>query len=65
MRQSYEPLLYKYGVDVSFLGHVHGYERTNPVYNYTVDECGPVHITIGKDHCKPLEQPRHSVFSSR
>lgn len=28
-------------------GHVHAYERTNPVYDYTVNKCGSVHITIG------------------
>ena len=28
-------------------GHVHAYERSTPVFNYTVDPCGPVHITIG------------------
>ena len=28
-------------------GHLHAYERTNPVFNYTVDQCGPVHITMG------------------
>ena len=28
-------------------GHVHAYERSHPVYNYTVDLCGSVHITIG------------------
>lgn len=29
-------------------GHVHAYERSTPVYNFTVDLCGPVHITIGR-----------------
>lgn len=28
-------------------GHVHAYERTTPVYNYNVNLCGSVHITIG------------------
>ena len=28
-------------------GHLHAYERTNPVYNYTVNQCGTVHITMG------------------
>ncbi len=27
--------------------HVHAYERCNRVYNYTVDPCGPIHVTIG------------------
>ena len=28
-------------------GHVHSYERTNPVYNYVNNQCGIVYITIG------------------
>lgn len=28
-------------------GHVHAYERSAPVNNFTVDPCGAVHITIG------------------
>ncbi|KAK0606663.1 hypothetical protein LWI29_002322 [Acer saccharum] len=47
MRVAMEDLLYKYGVDVVFNGHVHAYERSNRVYNYTLDPCGPVHITVG------------------
>ncbi|KAH9680774.1 Purple acid phosphatase 15 [Citrus sinensis] len=35
------------GVDVVFNGHVHAYERSNRVYNYTLDPCGPIHITVG------------------
>lgn len=42
-----EPLLYEVGVDVVLTGHVHAYERTWPVYNWTLDDCGPVHITLG------------------
>ncbi len=45
--QAYEPLLYKYGVDLVFNGHQHAYERSKPVYNWTLDDCGPMHITIG------------------
>lgn len=26
---------------------VHAYERSNRVYNYTLDPCGPVHIVVG------------------
>ena len=26
---------------------VHAYERSNRVYNYQLDPCGPVHIVIG------------------
>ncbi|KAL3726695.1 hypothetical protein ACJRO7_031577 [Eucalyptus globulus] len=47
MRVAMEDLLYSYGVDVVFNGHVHAYERSNRVYNYTLDPCGPVHITVG------------------
>eukprot|EP01018_Ginkgo_biloba_P037585 Gb_29486 [translate_table: standard] len=47
MRQEMEELLYKYGVDVVFNGHVHAYERSNRVYNYTLDPCAPVYITVG------------------
>eukprot|EP00257_Ricinus_communis_P016035 XP_015574077.1 purple acid phosphatase 15 isoform X2 [Ricinus communis] len=47
MRVAMEELLYKYGVDMVFNGHVHAYERSNRVYNYTLDPCGPVHITVG------------------
>lgn len=42
-----ETLLYENGVDLVFNGHVHAYERTFPVYNFTLNECGPVHITVG------------------
>eukprot|EP01018_Ginkgo_biloba_P037583 Gb_25900 [translate_table: standard] len=47
MRQEMEELLYKYGVDVVFNGHVHAYERSNRVYNYTLDPCAPIYITVG------------------
>jgi len=47
MQSTVEPLLYMYGVDIILVGHVHAYERTQPVYNNTVDVCGPIHITIG------------------
>lgn len=47
MREAMETLLYENGVDVILNGHLHEYERTNPVYNFTVDQCGPVHITMG------------------
>ncbi|KAL3506400.1 hypothetical protein ACH5RR_031782 [Cinchona calisaya] len=47
MKVAMEEILYKYGVDIVFNGHVHAYERSNRVYNYTLDPCGPVHIAIG------------------
>ena len=27
--------------------HVHAYERHNRVFNYTLDDCAPYHVTIG------------------
>ncbi|XAR58729.1 Acid phosphatase [Bertholletia excelsa] len=47
MRVEMEELLYSYGVDIVFNGHVHAYERLNRVYNYTLDPCAPVYITVG------------------
>ncbi|XP_054805563.1 purple acid phosphatase 23 isoform X2 [Prosopis cineraria] len=47
MRLEMEALLYQYSVDIVFTGHVHAYERMNRVYNYTLDPCGPVYITVG------------------
>ncbi|KAK1261252.1 Purple acid phosphatase 23 [Acorus gramineus] len=47
MRQEMEALLYHHGVDIVFSGHVHAYERMNRVYNYTLNPCGPVYITVG------------------
>ncbi|CAM8902033.1 unnamed protein product [Rhodiola kirilowii] len=47
MRVAMEELLYSYGVDVVFNGHVHAYERSNRVFNYKLDPCAPVYITIG------------------
>eukprot|EP01064_Diplonema_japonicum_P020314 TRINITY_DN2955_c0_g3_i2.p1 TRINITY_DN2955_c0_g3~~TRINITY_DN2955_c0_g3_i2.p1 ORF type:complete len:710 (+),score=161.77 TRINITY_DN2955_c0_g3_i2:54-2183(+) len=38
--QVFEPLMYKYGVDIIFSGHVHNQERTLPVFNKTV-QAGP------------------------
>ncbi|CAI0437042.1 unnamed protein product [Linum tenue] len=47
MKVAMEDLLYKHGVDMVFNGHVHAYERSNRVYNYELDPCGPVYITVG------------------
>jgi acid phosphatase type 7 len=46
-RRQYEPLLYKYGVDIVMNGHIHAYERTFPMYNNTVDPCGITHLILG------------------
>ncbi len=47
--RSYEPLFNQYGVDILLHGHVHSYERTNPVIQYAQDPtgCAPTYITIG------------------
>ncbi|MEW5302572.1 MAG: hypothetical protein WDW36_005342 [Sanguina aurantia] len=59
-RQSLEPLFFQHGVDIYMAGHVHSYERSNKVNNYTVDACGP-------DTTLPLSltlhpQPPYSAF---
>lgn len=36
VQQAFESLFHQYGVDVYFDGHVHGYERTYPVYQSQV-----------------------------
>ena len=36
VQQAFEPLFYKYSVDLFVVGHVHNYERMYPVYNDTV-----------------------------
>ncbi len=33
MREQFESLFYQYKVDIELYGHVHSYERMNPVYN--------------------------------
>eukprot|EP00891_Asterochloris_glomerata_P007273 jgi/Astpho2/7273/fgenesh1_pg.00113_%23_79_t len=47
MRKAMEQLLYDNGVDIFFSGHIHAYERTNRVFNYTLDPCGIAHIMVG------------------
>lgn len=32
---------------------MHAYERINPVYNFTLDPCAPVHITVGDGGREP------------
>ncbi|GAX77671.1 hypothetical protein CEUSTIGMA_g5114.t1 [Chlamydomonas eustigma] len=43
----YEDLFFQSGVDLILNGHVHAYERTHPMYQYSRNECGPVHVVIG------------------
>lgn len=47
MRESMEPLMLKYGVNIVLNGHVHAYERTFPVALDLVDASGIVYIKIG------------------
>ncbi|RXH87095.1 hypothetical protein DVH24_028595 [Malus domestica] len=49
MRLEMEELLYSYGVDIVFNGHVHAYERSNRVYDYNLDHCGPLYLTVGDE----------------
>lgn len=42
-----EPLLLKYDVDLVLAGHVHAYERTFPMRNFTLDESGLVYLVVG------------------
>ena len=47
MKEAMEPLFLKYGVAVAFMGHVHAYERTHPVYRDVVTAGAPLYVTIG------------------
>ena len=69
MRSTMESLLYQYGVDMVFAGHVHAYERSLRVYKGRLDNLGPVYINIGdggnreglsNEYIKP--SPRWSAF---
>ena len=50
---TFEPLMYKYGVDLGVFGHVHNSQRFQPIYNGTVDPAGlndptaPMYIVAG------------------
>eukprot|EP00940_MAST-03C_sp_MAST-3C-sp2_P000549 g549.t1 len=46
-RESLEPLLSRYGVDLYICGHVHSYERTFPVLNGTRVANGTIHVMVG------------------
>lgn len=47
MRDSMEPLFYKYHVNFAITGHVHAYERTHPVYRNSTVNDGIMYVTIG------------------
>ena len=48
MKQAFEPLFFKYNVNIVICGHVHAYERTYPVYQDVVDmKNGITYIVVG------------------
>ncbi|GAM17475.1 hypothetical protein SAMD00019534_006500 [Acytostelium subglobosum LB1] len=50
LQNNLEPLIVEYDVNLCFWAHVHAYERTCGMYNFTCadnDNDAPVHITIG------------------
>ena len=47
VRQIWEPVFAQYGVDFVLNGHVHSYERTHPMLNYTNNAAGPVWLMLG------------------
>ena len=52
-QKAFEPLLYRYGVDLAIFGHVHNSQRFTPVVNGTADPAGmnnpkaPMYIVSG------------------
>ena len=79
-RQAIEPLLAEFKVDFHLAGHVHVFERTHGLMNYTVtdlpdgagnyrDLTSPLHLTIGTAGAivndRWLEQPEWSAFRVR
>ena len=52
-QKAFEPLMYKYGVDLGIFGHVHNSQRFKPVYNGVADPNGmqdpkaPAYIVAG------------------
>jgi 3',5'-cyclic AMP phosphodiesterase CpdA len=69
MRVAIEERLVRAGVNLVISGHVHSYERSHPVRNFTLDECGPMHVVVGDggNYEGPAlpwhdEQPEWSAF---
>ena len=63
MVEHLEPLLVEYKVSLALWGHVHKYERTCPMRNFTCMEHNgafPVHMVIGMggQDWQPIDQPR-------
>jgi len=47
MKEEYEGLFHHYKVDIVLQGHVHAYERTNPVYKWQVTPGATIYMTDG------------------
>jgi hypothetical protein len=47
MRYHIEGLLFAFGVDLVLAGHLHAYERTEPLFAGVHHPCGPIHLTLG------------------
>jgi hypothetical protein len=47
MREGFEPLFIRRKVNLVISGHVHCYERTSKMKNFSVSEDGPVYLTVG------------------
>ena len=68
MRDYMEPLFYRHSVNIAFMGHVHAYERTHPVFQNKTNDFGTVYITVGdggnlEGHSrKYYEEPFWSAF---
>jgi len=63
LQKAVEDLMYKYGVDVYFSGHVHWYERNYPVYNSTVEKTyenprAPTYMMIGGAGNDEIKHPK-------
>ncbi|EGG14718.1 hypothetical protein DFA_10978 [Cavenderia fasciculata] len=57
LRETYEPLLIKYNVNLVLTGHIHAYERICGINNFTCassDNDAPVHVLIGMAGCSWL-----------
>jgi acid phosphatase len=46
-QKAFEPLLYKYGVDLGVFGHVHNSQRFGPVYGGVANPKAPAYIVAG------------------
>merc|ERR1712137_1312018 len=53
VQKAFESLFYQYGVDIYFDGHVHGYERSFPVYQSK---------KVGNDSLNYYHQPQAPVY---